>query len=366
MASIKKVTIVGPLAPPAGGMANQTKKLADFLRSEHIDVQVIRTNADYRPSFIGKIPVIRAVFRLFFYIFSLLSNLKSTDVIHIMANSGWSWHLFAAPAIAIGRFYNKPIMVNYRGGYAQEFFDKSWRWVNLTLSKSHKVIVPSSFLQDVFSGFKVKAEIVPNVLDQTLFSPAKSISASSSPHIIVARNLEAIYDVATAIQSFALIKEVIPSATLSIAGTGPELSNLTKLVAQLNLQDSVTFTGRLSPSEMAKLYQSADIMLNASTVDNTPNAIIESLACGTPVVTTNAGGIPKLVSHQHDAMLVDIGDRKLMAEHAVAILNDKGLAENLITNGLNTISKFYWPNVWLNLKACYHDAVAMNNMVDKG
>ena len=365
MTLIKKVTIVGPLAPPAGGMANQTKKLADFLRSEHMDVQVIRTNADYRPSFIGKIPVVRAVFRLFFYIVSLLSNLKNTDVIHIMANSGWSWHLFAAPAIAVGRFYNKPIVVNYRGGYAQEFFDKSWRWVNLTLSKSHKVIVPSSFLQDVFSTFKVKAEIVPNVLDETLFSPVKSTSASSSPHIIVARNLEAIYDVATAIQAFALIKATIPSATLSIAGTGPELPNLTNLVAQLNLKDSVTFTGRLSPSEMAKLYQSADIMLNASTVDNTPNAIIESLACGTPVVTTNAGGIPKLVSHQHDAMLVDIGDRKLMAEHAVAILKDSKLAESMVGNGLNTISKFYWPNVWLNLKACYHDAVIRSKTAGK-
>jgi glycosyltransferase involved in cell wall biosynthesis len=361
MSQIKKVTIIGPLAPPAGGMANQTKKLAEFLRSENIEVEVIRTNPDYKPAFIGKVPVIRALFRLVTYKITLMKRLKNTDVIHIMANSGWSWHLFAAPAIFFGRIYNKPVIVNYRGGYAADFFSKSWFWVNLTLKKVQAIVVPSIFLQEVFNDFGKESIVIPNVLDKELFFQASKKTNDNTPHLIVTRNLEAIYDVATTIRAFALVIKEFPKALLSIAGTGPEKQTLIKLINELNLDDSVSFTGRLAPEEMAKLYQSADVMLNASTVDNTPNSIIEALACATPVVSTNAGGIPKLVEDQHDALLVNIADYQKMAEAALEILTSSTLQEKLVNNGLQTIKKFYWSNVWLKLKACYDESLVINS-----
>ncbi len=382
MSKLNKVVIVGPLAPPAGGMANQTKKLSEFLQSEGLAVDIVRTNADYKPAFVGKLPIIRSFFRLALYKISLFKQLSSADVVHIMANSGWSWHLFAAPAIIIARLLNKPVVLNYRGGYAQTFFEKSWFWVNLTLKRVQAIVVPSVFLQEVFDDFGKTVQVVPNVLDQNLFfvpdSRRNSDDASThhsgriserhsgsilgrnpdAPHLIVTRNLEAIYDVATVINAFARIKKEFPRARLSIAGTGPEREDLERQVASFELGSSVTFTGRLAPGEMAELYQDADVMLNASTVDNTPNSIIESLACGTPVITTNAGGIPKLVTHQYDALLTDIGDDEKMAEQAIALLKNEEQKNKLVENGLSTIAKFYWPNVWLNLKACYDDAMA--------
>ena len=361
MSQLKKVTIVGPLAPPAGGMANQTKKLAEFLTSEGLDVEIVRTNPDYKPAFIGKIPVLRALFRLISYKLTLFTRLKHTDIVHIMANSGWSWHLFAAPAIIFSRLFNKPVILNYRGGYAADFFTKSWWWVNLTLTKVQAIVVPSVFLQDVFNDFGEKAKIVPNVLDEKLFYAKEKALSKNAPHLIVTRNLEAIYDVATTIKAFSLVKAELSAARLSVAGTGPELQRLTQLVNDLSLTDSVTFTGRLTPEAMAALYQGADLMLNASTVDNTPNSIIEALACATPVVSTNAGGIPKLVTDKHDALLVDIADHENMAIAALSILNDPKVMQKLVDNGLNTINKFYWPNVWLKLKACYDDAIACND-----
>ncbi len=360
MSKFEKITIVGPLAPPAGGMANQTKKLAEFLRSEKITVDIIRTNPDYKPLFIGKLPIIRALFRLASYKVTLIKRLKHTDVIHIMANSGWSWHLFAAPAIVIGRMYNKPVIVNYRGGYASGFFRKSWFWVQLTLKKSQAIVVPSIFLKEVFEQYHKSAVVIPNVLDKALFFQDKTSQVNEQPHFIVTRNLEAIYDVATTVRAFALIVKVFPCAKLSIAGTGPEKQALISLINDLKLTGSVNFTGRLAPKEMAKLYQQADVMLNASTVDNTPNSIIEALACGTPVVSTDAGGIPKLVTHQHDALLVNIADHQKMAESAIDILKKSTLRQSLITNGLSTIEKFYWPNVWQKLKACYDESINNN------
>jgi glycosyltransferase involved in cell wall biosynthesis len=357
MSDYQKVTIVGPLPPPAGGMANQTKKLAEFLRSEGKKVQVVQVNASYKPAFIGKVPIARAFFRLLTYKITLLKQLRHTELVHIMANSGWSWHLFATPAILIARLYNKPVILNYRGGHAREFFDKSWFWVNLSLKRVQAIVVPSPFLEQVFSDFGKQALIVPNVLDRTLFTPKVDDTEAVIPHLIVTRNLEAIYDVASAIKSFAIVQKKFPKAKLSVAGTGPERAALEQLVESLNVVENVTFTGRLEPAEMAELYQNADLMLNTSIVDNTPNSIIESLACATPVVSTNVGGIPKLVTHQHDAYLVNAQDFEKMAEYAITILDNEEERLKLIQNGLSTISKFYWSNVWQKLNACYLQAI---------
>lgn len=357
MDELKHVTIVGPLPPPAGGMANQTRKLAEFLRGEGLEVNVVQVNPLYFPRFIEKVPVVRAGFRLIQYFFSLFKELRKTQVVHIMANSGWSWHLFAAPAIWIARLLNKPVVLNYRGGYAQTFFEASWRWVKPSMSRCQKVLVPSVFLEEVFAQFQCKAEIVPNVLDQQNFYPSNKAFSVDAPHIIVTRNLEEIYDVETAVRAFAQVHQQYPKATLSVAGTGPELSRLEALVDTLQIKEHVKFVGRLSPTEIAELYRSADIMVNTSVVDNSPNSIIESLACGTPVVSSNVGGIPKLVTHEHDAILVEPKQPTLIANGIFKLLENEEFCQQIKENGQQTVSKFYWQNVWKLLNEHYQQAM---------
>src|SRR6202022_4669045 len=93
--------LVGPLPPPSGGMANQTAQLAAMLAKEGCRVTVVRVNEPYRPSWVGRIRGARALFRLVPYLFRLARATQSADIVHVMANSGWAWHLFAAPAIWI-------------------------------------------------------------------------------------------------------------------------------------------------------------------------------------------------------------------------------------------------------------------------
>ena len=114
-----RVVLIGPLPPPFGGMATQTLQLKNLLGEEGLDVNLVQTNADYRPVWIAGVPGLRAVFRLFPYIFSVWRAVGIADVVHMMSNSGWSWQLYSAPAIWICRFRNTPVVVNYRGGEAQ-------------------------------------------------------------------------------------------------------------------------------------------------------------------------------------------------------------------------------------------------------
>ena len=355
------IAVVGPIPPPAGGMANQTRKLTEFLRSEGAECQVVPTNAPYKPAWAEKIKGFRALFRLFPYLAHLNRACKEADVMHIMANSGWSWHLFAAPAIAIARLNNTPVVLNYRGGYAEAFFQSSWFWVNLTLKKVQKIVVPSPFLQGVFAKWNKSAEVIPNVLDTERFHFSPKSSVADNPNILVARNLEDIYDVGSAVKAFNIICQTFPDANLYVAGTGPQKAELEALVSELELTDKVVFTGRLSPDEMARHYHLADLSINPSKVDNTPNSVIESLACGTPVVSTNVGGIPALVTDGHDAFLVPPQQPDALAKQALVVLSDEICRQNMVQNGFQTIQKFTWPNVRDLLVECYGEAMNSNS-----
>jgi len=123
-------------------------------------------------------------------------------------------------------------------------------------------------------------------------------------------------------------------------------------VRQLNLDAHARFTGRLDVAAMAGLYAEADLALNPSRVDNTPNSILEALACGVPVVSTRVGGVPYLVEHGRHAWLVPPDDPNGMAEGVERVLRDRALYERLRNEGLALARTCSWPAVkeqWLSL-----------------
>jgi L-malate glycosyltransferase len=352
MSNSLHIGLVSPLPPPSGGMANQALQLAKLLREENVLVDVVQTNAAYKPNWVETIPVVRAFFRLAFYLINLWKVAGQVDLFHIMANSGWSWHLFTVPAVWIAKLRGVPTVINYRGGEAEKFFSKSFKYVKPTLNASTSVIVPSRFLQEVFSKRGIRTQIIANIIDLDRFNLVEKKSKQYFPHLLVARNLELIYDNETAIRAFNEILTIYPDARLTIAGTGPELEDLQSLVGQLDLSTRVKFTGCVDTQQMPALYQSADVMLNPSRVDNMPNSILEALACGVPVVSTNVGGIPYMVDHEKTALLVDSEDYMAMAAAIRVVLEDKQCQKNLVNSGLSLVKQFSWPEVsqhWLSL-----------------
>jgi glycosyltransferase involved in cell wall biosynthesis len=359
-----RIAIVGPLPPPSGGMANQTLQLATLLRAEGVIVEVVQVNHPYRPTLVGKIPVIRALFRLPPYLLALWQVASRVDLFHVMANSGWSWHLFSAPCIWIARLRSTPVVVNYRGGEADAFFAQSLRWVKPSLDRAGAIIVPSGFLSAVFDKYGFSAEVVPNIIDLSRFSSKDNLASPTkqiNPCILVARNLEPIYDNATAIRALRIVKETFPGARLIIAGSGPEQQALEKVTAELGLADAVTFTGRVDNENMPGLYRKAQIMVNPSLVDNMPNSLLEALASGIPVVSTNVGGVPYVVEHEKTALLVSPHDPQGMANAIVALLKDPAKAQRMREAGIQCVQQYTWMKVRNRLLAVYDRLLAKRN-----
>jgi glycosyltransferase involved in cell wall biosynthesis len=354
-----RVTLVGPLPPPAGGMANQTRQLSELLRGAGAQVDLVQTNAPYQPAWAGRIPVLRAAFRLLPYAAGLWRAAGRADVCHVMANSGWSWHLFAAPAIWISRARGVPVIVNYRGGEAASFLERSQALVRWSMKRCAALAVPSGFLAEVFQRFGMASQVVPNIIDLQRFRPRPADAAPrAGVRLLVARNLEPIYDNATALRAFALLSRGRPDATLIVAGSGPQRAELQALAAELGVAERVTFTGRLDRDAMAAAYREADVLLNASLVDNMPNSLLEAMASGVPVVSTDVGGVPFIVTHERTALLVPAGAPEAMAAATARVLEEPGLAPALRAAGLAEVGRYTWPQVAPRLAAVYRAAVA--------
>jgi L-malate glycosyltransferase len=343
-----RVGLVGPLPPPSGGMANQTLQLARLLQEAGVTVHLVQNNAPCRPALVERVRGLRAGWRLPPYLWRLWRCAGQVDLLHVMASSGLAWYAFAAPALYVAALRGTPVVLNYRGGGAQAFLARHATRVRRLVERARAaLIVPSGFLAQVFVRHGMPAEIVPNVVDLSRFRPRGALAGDprGAPHLIVTRNLEDIYDVPTALRAFVHVRAAHAGARLTIAGSGPRRAALEALAAELGVGDAVRFSGRIDNERIADLYREADLLLNPATVDNMPISLLEAMASGVPIVSTDVGGVPFLVAHGRQALLVPPRDPHAMAGAALRLLGDAALAQRLRCEGLAHAATFAWDKV---------------------
>ena len=105
------------------------------------------------------------------------------------------------------------------------------------------------------------------------------------------------------------------------------------------------FTGRLPKAEWIALSRDFDIFINTTNFDNTPVSVMEAMALGLPVVSTNAGGLPFLITHDTDGLLVPVGDEEAFLLAISRLLDDAATAEKLSRNGRKKVERFAWEQV---------------------
>jgi glycosyltransferase involved in cell wall biosynthesis len=103
---------------------------------------------------------------------------------------------------------------------------------------------------------------------------------------------------------------------------------------------------------MAGLYHEADIYLMSPRADNMPLSILECFACGLPVVSSDAGGIPNMVQDQRTGLLFSAGDHEAMARCALRLLDEQGFAKRLAENARAECDRYTWQGIgpqWIGL-----------------
>jgi len=282
------------------------------------------------------------------YLAALLLRVRRYDVIHIFSASYFSFVLAPTPAILIARLFGKKIVLNYHSGEAEDHLAR-WPSAIAIIRLADQVVVPSEYLVRVFARSGLRARAIHNTIETEAFrfrrrDPLRPVFLSN-------RNFESHYGVDCVLRAFAIIQKRFPEASLIVAGDGRRRRSLEELARELGLQN-IEFKGLVDHDQIVALYDAADIYLNGSLIDNQPLSLLEAFACGLPVVTTDAGGIPDIVTHERSGLMVQCKDHEAMAEAAMRLLQDAELADRVVRRAREECRKYSWDAVreqWLVL-----------------
>ncbi len=257
---------------------------------------------------------------------------------------------FAYVGAKIARFFKIKYIPILHGGNLPNRLEKSKKMCDSIFNNSIINVAPSAYLKFSFDKKDYKTILIPNniEIDKYSFKERKKIK----PTILFVRSFAKIYNPIMAIHVLDGLTKVYKDAKLCMVGPDKDgsLLQVKKKAKELNLEDNVEFTGVLDKLEWHKKSEEYDIFINTTNVDNTPVSLIEAMALGLPIVSTNVGGIPYLISNEKEGMLIDKGnvDQMILAISSLIEGNHQDLAKN----ARKKAEQFGWEvvkNKWINL-----------------
>jgi teichuronic acid biosynthesis glycosyltransferase TuaC len=214
-------------------------------------------------------------------------------------------------AVILGEKFSKPVVITARGTDINLISDYYFPRIMIqwAAGRADAIISVSQALKTRLAGLgidKNKITVLRNGVDLKAFSPPDNGTKSTGNSKTGEKVLLAVGSLLPFKGHALAIKALssLPECKLLIAGEGPERKSLHQLSASLGLNDRVIFLGRIEHEELPRFYGTADALVHASTREGLPNVLLESLACGTPVVATRVGGIPEIITGPEAGILV--------------------------------------------------------------
>jgi glycosyltransferase involved in cell wall biosynthesis len=269
--------------------------------------------------------------RLMDIIHTLIRQRARIDVVCLQVYGGPS---FVVEEVAswLGTRLGHRIVMMLHGGALPSFMRRYPRWSRQVLRRSHLLITPSAYLAHAVARMNLHAEIIPNIinLDEYPFQHRCAVR----PRLLWMRTFHEHYNPGMAVRVLAGLIKSHPNATLTMAGQEKGLLEATqRTVERLGLSTSVRFAGFLGMNEKRREFPAHDVFLSTNHIDNMPISILEAAAFGLPIVATSVGGVPFLIKHEQDGLLVGDDDVAGMTESVERLLQNDSLVARLSANG---------------------------------
>jgi glycosyltransferase involved in cell wall biosynthesis len=305
-----RILFISSLPPPRAGMSLQGKYILNILRKLGHNLTVFKINHRY---------FIKLMLAILFPVILPVIGFMA-DKIFIISSVYGSFYFFTIPALIYSRISGKPLILLFKGGK-----------VIITLKKVHfvkhifkiadKIVVPGDFLKSVFSSYKIKTIIMPDIIDTSYLKVNDDFGKGE--YFLMTRALEKIYGIDTAIKAYYEARPRLKGKRLIITGSGKERKKIENMVRELNLEDCVLLKGECCAEKIGNLLSKAFALLNTSYYDNYPNSILEAFYSMVPVLSTDAGGIPYIIKDRVNGILTRQKDAKKIASAMINMIENE-------------------------------------------
>ncbi|MBX4209101.1 glycosyltransferase family 4 protein [Candidatus Parcubacteria bacterium] len=357
MKNMRILVATGIFPPQIGGPATYSKLLYDELPKRGIDVE-IASFGDY----IDKPKVIRH----FLYFLELFKKAPAADAIFALDPVS-----VGLPALLASQIRGKRFLLRVAGDYAweqgrQRFGVKEdldafvggrtkYPWQVRLLRRiqtyvaegASRIIVPSRYLKSIlvdwgidsrrmsviYNGVGIEAtKTTPSILRKRLKWAGKVVVTAG--RLVPWKGMKELIDV---------MPQVIaaePDAKLVVIGDGPEGSVLKARAKELGLEERVVFAGRLDQKILFEYVKAADLFALNTSYEGFSHQIIETMALGTPVITTAVGGNVEIIRNGENGILVAPGASQSLTEAIISLLKDPKRADMLARAAKKDVSRF--------------------------
>ncbi len=246
-----------------------------------------------------------------------------------------------------------PLVVNYHMGTMKKHKSvlNSVIWVyehiilRSMLRKAASIISSSDFVRNEFLvSYRYKTRTITPAVDSGFFHPPiQPVTKPKIQYVGAISRGDKHKGLDILLRSCKTLKEEFPDLHLTVVGGGDGVDFFRRMAADLGLDQSVTFTGRLEGVPWAESYRKAKIYAHPSSNDSFPLVITEAMATGLPVVSTTVGGIPTLVDDGETGLLVPPRDEPAFTAALKRLLSDDELSQKLGAAGRRkAVSKLSW------------------------
>lgn len=268
------------------------------------------------------------------------ANRQETDTVLIDTYGAQNFYY----AYCVGKLCQQlklPYVPILHGGNLPARLEKTKKLSRSLFGNARVNIAPSHFLYDIFhaEGFQ-NLKIIPNSITLSNF-PFKE-RERFEPKLLWVRRFQERYNPMMSVKVFEKLAQKYPEAELCMVGPEKD-GSLARCEQYARKHDlDVTFPGKLRKKEWAALASEYDLFLNSTNIDNTPISVIEAMALGLPVISTDVGGMPQLIDHGKDGLLVPENDVDAMVLAVEDLLHNQQKAREIALAARKKVEAFDW------------------------
>jgi glycosyltransferase involved in cell wall biosynthesis len=331
---MNSVLLLGPSLSAVSGVSTHLNLLLDSSLSQKFRLTHFQIGSEGRQeSTFGKL--VRLIWSPFGLAIKIIAH--RPDIVHLNTSINPKAFWRDAVYLVVAKMLGRKVVYQVHGGdLPGSFFGNSgvlnWfaRWL-LRLPDAIVLLATGELhAYRLFSDFKYLS-VIPNAVNLSLYAPVeRKLFDSDSIRLGYIGRLDANKGIAEAIEALSILRERgIDRLHFKIAGSGPGETALREQVLKLRLDDRVEFAGPLFGEAKARFWREVDIFVFPTYQEGLPYAALESLASGTPLVTTPVGGIPDAVDHGVEGVLIEPREPEAIADSLQALTSDRALLRRM-------------------------------------